>query len=437
MLKIISVGTGTPDTLTLGALGEISRAEKVVLQTDKVPVAEFLKEYGIKYETIDDIFEAAEDFDELLRLVSKRVEEGVFCILGDVFGNLIAQEVLKNHPQAQVVGGVGFFSNALNLCKLPCEGAQFFTASSFNDAYFETDKPVVVTEVDSPYKAADAALKLSRFTDGDVYVIFGQKVEKMNVCDINWLPDEAWSYNCAIVMPALGLKEKQAYTFRDLNEVMDVLRGENGCPWDKKQTHRTLRKYLLEEALEAVEAIDEEDDFALSDELGDVLFQIAFHARIGKEMSSFDNIDVTTDSCKKMIKRHTHIFGAEKINTADGVSVNWEKIKREEKQEKTVYDSVSDATTLSALMRAEKVLKKAALYGIGENDINNLKKKLVNDLGALLASAEAGNEKNAEKCGGELLFDAVNYMRLLGLSAETALYADIRDFLSYVKQSES
>lgn len=102
----------------------------------------------------------------------------------------------------------------------------------------------------------------------------------------------------------------------------------------------------------------EEDDFALSDELGDVLFQIAFHARIGKEMSSFDNIDVTTDSCKKMIKRHTHIFGAEKINTADGVSVNWEKIKREEKQEKTVYDSVSDATTLSALMRAERCLKK-------------------------------------------------------------------------------
>lgn len=207
-----------------------------------------------------------------------------------------------------------------------------------------------------------------------------------------------------------------------------MLRGENGCPWDKKQTHRTLRKYLLEEALEAVEAIDEEDDFALSDELGDVLFQIAFHARIGKEMSSFDNIDVTTDSCKKMIKRHTHIFGAEKINTADGVSVNWEKIKREEKQEKTVYDSVSDATTLSALMRAEKVLKKAALYGIGENDINNLKKKLVNDLGALLRLRKREMKKMQEKCGGELLFDAVNYMRLLGLSAETGALCGYKGF---------
>lgn len=428
MLKIIGMGIGTAESLTLGALNEMKNAGKVVLQTERVPVADFLRSCKIEFETIDDIYSIAQDFDELCCLTAKKIDEGVFCVLGSVASNLIAQEVIKRHPDAQIVPGMSFAEGALSLCKLPAEGAQIYSAASFEQASLETDKPVVVTEVDSHFKAADVVLKLSRYTDGDVFVINDGKAKKMPIYDVNWINEDDWSYNSAIVMPALLLKDKLSYTFSDLMEVMGVLRGFNGCPWDKKQTHKSLRQYLIEESYEAIDAIDDEDDFALCDELGDVLFQIAFHAKIGDEQSSFDALDVTTGVCKKMISRHTHIFGKDKIEDSNKVALNWEKIKREEKGQSSLYESMSDVTDLSPIIKASKMQKKAALSQIGVLDKHDAAKKVVEDAADLYARSISGAD--AEKSGGEILFDAINLMRILGISAEAALHEKCREFLN-------
>ncbi len=434
MLKIIGIGTGSPESITMGAVAEISKADRVILQTDRVPVADFLKDMGISFETIDDIYAEAEDFDELCELAAEKVDNGVFCVLGSISSNLIARAVLESHPEAEVMSGMSFGQDALDRCGISAEGVQMFSASSFEEAYIETDKPIVITEVDSPYKAADIVLKLTRYTEGNVFVIRGEKLEEMPVEDINWLSDERWSYDCAIVVPAIDIKDKVGYTFRDLTEVMSILRGFNGCPWDKKQTHKTLRQYLLEESYEAIDAIDADDDFALADELGDVLFQIAFHARIGEEQSSFDALDVTTAACRKMISRHTHIFGDDKAATAREVAQNWEQIKRAEKGQKSLTESMNDATELSPVVRAAKMQKKAALAGLGENDAKSAVDKLIADMGKLCG--DALTENDAEVSGGDVIFDTINVLRVCGVSPEAALHSACRRFLEHVEKMQ-
>lgn len=427
MLKIIGIGTGMPQSMTVGAMAEISKADKVVLQTSRVPVADFIRDMGVEFETIDDIYSQAEDFDELCDMAAEKIDDGVFGVMGSVASNLIAQAVLKRHPQAQIIAGMSFGQEALDRCGIVAEGAQIFTASSFEEAFIETDKPIVITEVDSPYKAADVVIKLTRYIDGEVFVVCADSIRKMPVEDINWLPDERWSYDCSIVVPEFGLKEKQGYTFNDLIRVMSILRGFNGCPWDKQQTHKSLRQYLLEESYEAIDAIDEKDDFALADELGDVLFQVAFHARIGEEQSSFDALDVTTAACKKMISRHTHIFADASAATAGEVAKNWEQIKRKEKGQRSLEESMNDATELSPVVRAAKMQKKAALENIGDNDAKAAVDKLIYDMGRFCG--DAINGADTETSGGDVMFDAINVLRVCGVSAEAALHAACRRFL--------
>ena len=431
MLTVIGMGIGTVESITLGALTAMEQAEKVVLQTDRVPAAQFIKNYGIEYETIDDIYAEAEDFDELCELAAERINEGVFCVMGSISSNLIAQAVIAEHPDCKIISGVSFGEDALSRCKLSSEAVQVISASAFMEAHIETDSPVVITEVDNPFKAADIALKLERFSEQDCFVIMGEHVKRISVGDIKWEYDDAWGYNCAIVLPPLKLEDKNGYTLNDLTKVMERLRGLDGCPWDKKQTHRSLRQYILEESYEVIDAIDAQDDFALADELGDVLFQIAFHTRIGEEQSSFDMLDVTTAACKKMISRHTHIFGDDKIDTAEGVSKNWEQIKRMEKGQKTLAESMNDATELSPVVRTTKMQKKAALDGLGINDKAQAIEKLIGDIGRLCA--QATNDADTEISGGDTLFSVINLLRLCGVSAEAALHAANRRFLEQAK----
>lgn len=430
MLKIVGMGIGNPESITLGALTAMESAQKVFLQTDRVPAADFLRKYGIKFDTIDDLFNEAEDFDELCDMAAERIDGGVFCVLGGVASNLIAQAVMKRHGECEIIPGVSFAQAALDECGIAAEGAQMISAADIENAHIETDRPVVVTEVDSPYIAADVVLKLSRYTDKEIFVVMAGQARKMPIEDVNWIEENEWSYDSAIVMPALPLKEKAGYTLRDLVEVMSILRGFRGCPWDKKQTHKSLRQYLLEESYEAIDAIDEGDDFALADELGDVLFQIAFHARIGEEQSSFDDLDVTTAACKKMISRHTHIFGGDSIDTAQGVAENWEKIKRAEKGQVSLEQSMNDATLLSPIVRAGKMQKKAALAGKGINDAKQAADKLISDMGEFCARAISGQD--CEQAGGDVIFDAVNVMRINGASAECALHDACRRFVRQI-----
>ncbi len=161
------------------------------------------------------------------------------------------------------------------------------------------------------------------------------------------------------------LKNKEKYNSDDLRRIMEILRSENGCPWDREQTHESIRQDLLEEAYETVEAIDMQSDEMLCEELGDVLLQVVFHSRIAEEEGRFSIDDVYTGVCKKMIERHPHIFGDVVVKDVDDVLTNWDAIKQNSKHRETVKEQLEGVCkALPALMLASKYVSKAIKSGI-------------------------------------------------------------------------
>lgn len=217
---------------------------------------------------------------------------------------------------------------------------------------------------------------------------------------------------------------KERYSVEDLLKIVEILRSPEGCPWDREQDHKSVRRDFLEECYEAIEAIDTEDPVLLREELGDVLFQVAFHSEIEREAGRFRFEDVVSDVAKKMVERHPHVFGEVKADTTAEVLTNWDQIKREKKQQKSnreVLESVTPA--MPALMRAQKVRKKAAKMGaetIGEAE---LKAKICADIAC--ASAENGEERL-----GSALFDITELARVLGVDAEQSLYETCRTYIA-------
>ena len=164
-----------------------------------------------------------------------------------------------------------------------------------------------------------------------------------------------------------ALLTKERYSFGDLVDIVEILRAPGGCPWDREQTHASIRKDFIEETYEVIEAIDKNDKALLREELGDVMLQVVFHAQIEREEGAFDVDDVANDICAKLIHRHPHVFGDVKAETSEKVLDNWEKIKGEEKSRVTVTDKlVAIPPMLPALMRASKVGKKAACFDFAD-----------------------------------------------------------------------
>lgn len=220
------------------------------------------------------------------------------------------------------------------------------------------------------------------------------------------------------------------YTLEDLKKIIARLRSEDGCPWDKVQTHQTLKEAMLEEAYEAVDAIEKNDIQNLKEELGDVLLQVVFHAQIEEEQGNFDLSDVITAISEKMITRHPHIFAKEKADTPQEVSQNWEQIKKKEKNYKTQSESMKNvADALPALVKAQKVQKKAKQAGFYfetiEQSIQNVQKQLQQ-----FEQSFTKSQKCQQKEFGDLLLALVNVSIFLEINPEFALTKAVKKFIN-------
>ena len=229
---------------------------------------------------------------------------------------------------------------------------------------------------------------------------------------------------------------KDSYDVRDLEEIVRILRAPGGCPWDAEQTHESIRRNFLEEAYEAVEAIDEKNPDHLKEELGDVLLQVLFHARMEQEAGRFNLDDVADGVCKKLIYRHPHVFGDVSVSGTGEVLTNWEELKRKEKGQATNTDALSAvARSLPALWRAEKVQKKAKKAGFDWPDISGALDKLSEELEELKTAVAQGT--NVEEELGDLLFSAVNVSRFLKADPEVALGKATDKFISRFAKVEA
>lgn len=448
-LIISSMGDGKKENLTIGLIEKLKYAKRVVLQTEKVEAAEYLRSLEIVFETLDVLYEQSEDFDSLNRAISDMIFEGdddtCFCILGAPYGHTaipgILKEAAKRKVEVAFLPGLSYFDTALcaGIQKTPSNGLITLPASQIESFYAPQDLTVCITEIDTQMKASAVKEKLAAWYGDEQRIVFydGNTAKTVYIYALD--RQKAYSHLSSAVYYPQTLIKKLRFSFEDLIRVMDKLRAKEGCPWDREQTHTSLKQYLLEEAYEVLEAIDEEDEAKLYDELGDVLLQVVFHACIARQTGSFDILDVTTAICKKMIKRHPHIFGKVTAKTAKDVIRNWEAIKKEEKGHETYTDVLKDIPKhIPALMKSYKVQKKAANVGFDWESPLGAADKIREETDELMEAVRQSTDEHIASEAGDLLFSVVNLCRMLHVEPETALLKTTQKFIDrfeYIEQS--
>lgn len=236
----------------------------------------------------------------------------------------------------------------------------------------------------------------------------------------------------------MDFKLKDKYDIEDLKFIMHILRGENGCPWDKEQNHKSIRKNFIEETYEVIEAIDNDDIVLLREELGDVLLQVVFHSQIEQEQNSFNFDDVASDICKKLIVRHPHIFADTLVNSSQEVLDNWNSIKQKQKGQTTATETLlSVPKQLPALMRSSKVQERAMKAGFDYPNVAMALSDLKSEIIELEMALTKSDMDNVCEELGDILFSGVNVARLLGYDAEEVLFKSCDKFIQRFSKVES
>ena len=235
----------------------------------------------------------------------------------------------------------------------------------------------------------------------------------------------------------MDFKLKDKYDINDLLEVTRILRGENGCVWDREQDHKSIRMNVLEEAYEVMEAIDCDDASMLKEELGDLLFQAVFHCQIESERGRFEFDDICDDVTKKMIYRHPHVFSDVSVNNSDDVLKNWDKLKKASKGQQTVADTLDSVPkVLPALMRGQKVGKRASNAGFDFESIEDVINCLKSEIQELELAVSNKNEAEIEDEFGDILFTCCNLSRFIKKDSEKALTFAINKFIMRFRELE-
>ncbi len=230
---------------------------------------------------------------------------------------------------------------------------------------------------------------------------------------------------------------KEHYNVEDLIDIVEILRSPEGCPWDREQDHKSIRRDFLEETYEVIEAINKNDKELLLEELGDVLLQVVFHTQIEREQGTFQLNDVADGVCKKMIERHPHVFGQVKADTSAEVLENWDAIKKQTKKQKSQTESMlSIPREFPALMRADKVQKKAAKVGFDWDSIDGAFDKVSEELNELKTAVKNNDCENMHEELGDLLFSVVNVSRFIGVDSEESLTGATDKFIDRFSKVE-
>lgn len=441
-ITVVSLGPGDPKLLTLQTAEALRKARCLILRTSRHRTADWLRDEGIPFSDFDALYDEYEDFDALHEEMARRLwsiaaEKSVtFAVIDaqtDGSVRMLRQSCPKN-GQISILPGVTMADNCLSLLPETFAHAgkvRILPAMDALEAIPDPYTPLLITEVFDRMLACDLKLHLSDLYGDEAPVVIFPSSAKINRRPLE-IPlmeldrQRTYDHTVCLYVPAMPLERRQRYCFEDLLQVMHVLRQR--CPWDGEQTHDSLRKYLIEEAYEAVGAINEDDMDHLADELGDVLLQIAFHADIAQEIGEFSMSDVTTAIVRKLIYRHAHIFGDVHCETAEEVSQSWERLKKAEKGLTTQASVLADVSHgLPALMRASKVQKKAAQVGFDWDNAIDALPKIHEEAEEVLAELTASRDPGEEL--GDLLFSCVNVARLADQEPELLLQAATEKFI--------
>ena len=412
-----------------------------MLRTGETSPAAAVKALGVPFETLDPLYASSRNFDtlnkKLAAAVLRMAREGdvVYCVDGSVCDDASAQLVLRRVRGAKVFAGTSkadaAFASAGVLATDRCVRSAYSLSGS------RPSLPLAVYDVDCALVASDVKLALCALFGDEAEACFvrGGKAKKIRLFEA----DRQGTYDdtCVVVVPDIPLLKRTRFCYDDLLAILRLLRAPDGCPWDRVQTHESIRSNMVEEAYELVDAVDRKDDGAICEETGDVLMQGAFHSVLGEERGAFTAEDVISEVCAKLIYRHSHIFGSDKAEGEAGALSVWERNKRAEKGQKSAYDSVKDVpSALPACMRAQKVGKRAANAGYDFADLAEVAGSVREELAELLEAAAEGDKAHITEEAGDLLLAAVSAGRLAGADCEEALRESTDKFVERFRITE-
>lgn len=452
-IKVVGLGPGSYDCLTVGALNEMENAERLYLRTRNHPSVSYLDRKGIKYETFDGIYDTLPTFGEVYQKIaatvieSARVCDTVYAVPGNP---LVAEDSVRmilsiaggKGIGVRILPAVSFIDAMINSLSIdPIDGLKVLDGLQLDRQRIDTGAHNIITQVYNRRVASDVKLHLMKYYRDDAEVVLVraagveglERIERMPLYEID--RSETIDHLTSLYIPPSA---RSKYDFEDLVGVMKKLRGEGGCPWDRKQTHGSLKQYLLEECYEVMEAIDQGSPEKLVEELGDVLLQVVFHAELSSENDQFDILDVTDGITSKMIERHPHIFGGAHLENSADVLDSWEEIKRKEQDINTVADSLKHVPSqMPALMRSYKVQQKAAGSGFGMGSTEGLINKINQESKALIDVYKSEKYGKIIKELGNLLFSVVSVYSSIDIMPEFALNECTDRFIATIEHIES
>lgn len=427
-INIIGLGAGDLDQLPLGIYRKLKKADSPIFtRTEDHPVVRALKEEGMEFFGFDAYYEYSDDFAHVYeRIVSALLQEASEkSIIYSVPGHpMLAEKTVQllleqTEVEVEIIGGHSYLDDLFSALKIdPIEGFQFVDANSFERDGLNYRNHLVFCQVYDAFVASEVKLALLEDLDPDYNVIIAEAVgtsnEKLIEIALEDL-DRTLTLSNLTTVYVPPVSRRLPHQFQTLREIIRTLRGPDGCPWDRKQTHETLREYAIEEVYELIDAINKEDDDAIIEELGDVLLQVMLHSQIGEDDGYFSIDDVIKGIAEKMIHRHPHVFG-------DGSNKkSWDELKRAEKKDDDEYLLDGVIRHAPSLEVAYELQKKAARVGFDWDNAIDMWKKFDEEWKEFEERKNEGNQVEMEKEFGDLLFVMANISRFYKINPEIAL----------------
>ena len=442
---VVSVGSGDPELLNVKTVRALQESETLVLRTGKNPMVSWLQEKCISFSTLDSLYDECEDFDRLnLRIAEHLVslaENGrvVYAVPDALTDRSVAAlcAVKTARVSVSVIPGVSAYDRFLSasLSSLPDAAVTVVPAADLTEEFsYDPNRTLLVTELDNGILAGQVKLFLSELLEDEHQVLLlreGGEPLRIQLWQLDRQP--GIDHSSAVLIPGSGYLERGRFVMNDLTAIMDRLRSPSGCPWDRIQTHESLRSYMIEEAWECIASIDQEDTDHLGEELGDLLFQVVFHSSIGKAFDEFTFNDVVSSICSKMIRRHPHVFGNRNLKDPDSVRAAWEQIKQEENGHQTVVSGLDDVVSgLPSLKYAAKVLKKLSSTAAVRQEAG----PVLDDILRLVSAMAAGTGDPDKNAPGRLLLLCAELCHVLGEDGEILLHQAVDHLKSRLKTAE-
>ncbi|HLR59696.1 MAG TPA: nucleoside triphosphate pyrophosphohydrolase [Pseudogracilibacillus sp.] len=434
-IEVIGLGAGDINQLPLGIYKKLLKTKnKIFSRTNSHPVIEELMNEGVYFNSFDDYYIEQDEFVNVyLNISAKLLELGqkeniIYVVPGHP---LVAEQTVQtllnqDKVQVEIKGGKSFLDDLFTTLKIdPIEGFQLVDGTKFSRNDLNYKQHIIFAQVYDAYIASEVKLVLLEDLNPDYEVVIvkavGSEHEEIKKVALHELDHKLELDNLmSIYVPPTN--EKLRHTFSDFKQTIATLRGPDGCEWDKKQTHMSLRKYLLEESYELIEAINNQDDENIIEELGDVLLQVMLHSQIGTDAGYFTIDDVIKEVNEKMIRRHPHVFNQTVVSSVEEINANWEAIKANEvgrKKEVSALNSV--LKSLPTLQKTTEIIKKAKKSGFDWENTTQIWDKLEEELAEFKEAIENQDEKEMELELGDILFVVADLAHHYKIVPELAL----------------